>query len=71
MRDLLKQDVVLVYYPGHLATAVHFDENVNGDYLMVKGEKYTICDPTIIGEGAPVGITMKDMDNGKAVVIEL
>lgn len=71
VRDLLRQDVVLVYYPGHLATAVHFDEDIAGDYLMVKGKKYTICDPTIIGYGAPVGITMKDMDNGKAVVIEL
>lgn len=71
VRDLLKQDVVLVYYPGHLATAVHFDDNVTGDYLMIKGRKYIICDPTIIGDGAPVGITMKGMDNGKAVVIEL
>lgn len=71
VRDILGLKVVLVYYPGHLATAVHFEEDVNGDYLSVHGKKYVVCDPTIIGAGAPVGITMTGMDNGKAVVIEL
>lgn len=71
VRDLLGLKVVLVYYPGHLATAVHFEEDVTGDYLSVRGDKYTVCDPTIIGAGAPVGITMTGMDNGKAVVVEL
>lgn len=71
VRDLLGLKVVLVYYPGHLATAVHFEEDVIGDYLSVRGKKYVVCDPTIIGAGAPVGITMTGMDNAKAVVIEL
>lgn len=71
VRDLLGLNVVLVYYPGHLATAVHFEDDVTGDYLLVRGKKYIICDPTIIGSGAPVGITMAGMDNGTATVLEL
>ena len=69
IRDLLGLKVVLVYYPGHLATAVGFDEDVNGDYLTVGGDKYVVCDPTYIG--APVGRTMPDMDNKSAKVILL
>lgn len=69
VRDLLGLKVVLVYYPGHLATAVGFDEDVNGDYLTVGGDKYVVCDPTYIG--APVGRTMPDMDNKSAKVILL
>ena len=69
VRDLLGLKVVLVYYPGHLATAVRFDEDVNGDYLTVGGYKYVVCDPTYIG--APVGRTMPDMDNKSAKVILL
>jgi hypothetical protein len=69
VRDLLALKVVLVYYPGHLATAIHFSNDVRGDYLMLSGTRYTICDPTYIG--ASVGMTMPDMDNSKATVILL
>ncbi len=69
IRDLVGLDVALVYYPGHLAAAVHFTENIEGDYLLFGEKKYIICDPTYIG--APVGYTMPDMDNTKAKVIFL
>lgn len=69
VRDLLGLDCILVYYPGHLATAVCFTESVNGDYITIGSNRYTICDPTYIG--APVGLTMPDMDNRKASVILL
>ncbi|MBC8601634.1 hypothetical protein H8784_07840 [Parabacteroides acidifaciens] len=69
VRDLLGLKVVLIYYPGHLATAVHFSENVTGDYVAINGTRYVICDPTFIG--APVGRTMPDMDNATAKVILL
>ena len=69
VRDLLGLKCALVYYPGHLASAVCFSEVVNGDYITIDGERYTICDPTYIG--APVGLTMPDMDNQKASVILL
>lgn len=69
VRDLLGLKVVLIYYPGHLATAVRFSENVTGDYLSVNTSRYVICDPTYIG--APVGRTMPNMNNGNAKVILL
>lgn len=69
VRDLLGLDVVLIYYPGHLATAVEFHSPVNGDYINLNDRKFTICDPTYIG--APVGITMPDMNNDEAMVILL
>ena len=69
VRDLVGLKVVLVYYPGHLASAVHFTEPVDGDYLYCDGERFVICDATYFG--APVGKTMPDMDNKTAKAILL
>ena len=69
VRDLLGLDVVLVYYPGHLATAVAFAGQVPGDYIVLDGKRYVVCDPTYIG--ARVGMTMPRMDNATAKVILL
>lgn len=70
VRDLLALDAVLVYYPGHLYTAVCFNnEEVAGDYIMVNGRKFTVADPTYYN--ANVGKTMSKMDNSKAKVILL
>lgn len=69
VRDILNKDVVLLYYPGHLAAAVAFDGEVNGDYLTYDQRRYTVCDPTYIGAG--VGRTMPGMNNKQAQVIVL
>lgn len=69
VRDLVGLDVVLVYYPNHLATAVKFTDLVEGDYIMHDGARYTVCDPTYIN--AVAGETMPGMDNASAVVLEL
>ena len=69
VRDLLGLKVALIYYPGHLATAVHFKDEVKGDYLQIDEKKFVVCDPTYIG--APVGRTMPNMDNAGATVILL
>ena len=69
IRDIIGLDVLLVYYPGHLATAVAFTENVDGDYITFEGRNYTISDPTFIG--APVGWTMTGMDNASVRVCRL
>lgn len=69
VRDLLNLRCILIYYPGHLASAVCFTEKVNGDYIMADGSKYVVCDPTYIG--ASVGHTMPDMDNSQAKIIVL
>ena len=71
VRDLVGLDVVLVYYPGHLAMAVNFTEDIpaNCDYITLDGRKFVICDPTFIG--ARVGETMTGMENQPTTVILL
>lgn len=69
VRDLVGLDVVLVFYPGHLATAVKFTSDTDGDAFLTGGGKYVVCDPTFIG--APVGHTMTGMDNSKAKLVTL
>lgn len=70
VRDLLGLDVLLVHYPNHLATAVNIPEECTGDKLIYNGDKYVICDPTIL-TGSSVGRTMKDCDNSTADIIVL
>lgn len=62
-------DVILIYYPGHLATAVHFNEQAPGDYISLQGRKFVVCDPTYVNAG--IGRTMPHMDNSSAKVILL
>ncbi len=69
VRDLVGLDVALVYYPGHLATAVNFSTNVQGDYILLKKRRFTICDPTYFG--APVGATMPNLDSASPKVFLL
>lgn len=69
VRDILALDVVLLYSPGHLSAAVHFNTSVNGDYITVDGDNYTICDPTYIY--APVGVAMPGTDTQNLTVIKL
>lgn len=69
VRDLLGLKCILVYYPGHLATAVCFTDPVEGDYIDMEGQKFVVCDPTYIG--ASVGRTMSGMDNETATIILL
>lgn len=69
IRDVLKLKSILVYCPGHLFIAVKFNENVNGDFITVNGNKYVVCDPTYIG--ASVGCSMPEMSGKTASVILL
>lgn len=68
VRKLLGLDVVLLDYPEHIATAVRFNGNVFGDYLMVNGRKYIVCDPTYIG--ASIGMTMPRYKTVSAKVLK-
>ena len=69
VRELLGLDVVLVFYPGHLAMAVNFPMEVEGDYYEHEGKKYVVCDPTIIP--GSVGETMETMVGLPHTVIPL
>ncbi|MBR5936456.1 MAG: hypothetical protein IKZ89_09930 [Bacteroidaceae bacterium] len=69
VRELVGLDVLLLYYPNHLCTAVKFTVPMQGDYLNVSSGKYYICDPTYIG--APIGVVMPDYKNTKPKAILL
>ena len=70
VRDLVGLRVVLLYYPGHLATAVRFeDEQPSGDYLQLNDGRYYIADPTYIG--ATVGMSMPSVKDETIKVIIL
>lgn len=70
VRDLLHLKCILVYYPGHLASAVELTgTDAKGDCIMLDGHKYIIADGTYIN--APLGRTMLQMDNSTAKVILL
>lgn len=69
VRDILHLDCILVYCPGHLFTAVHFNTDVKGDYLTLDNKRYIVCDPTYIG--APIGNTMPGTNNDSANIILL
>ena len=61
VKDMLGLEVVLLDYPAHIASAVHFTEDISGDYVLIDGKKYLICDPTYIG--ASIGMCMSEYKN--------
>jgi hypothetical protein len=69
IRDLVGLDVVLLHFPGHLATAVRFKTNVDGDYLELEDGRYIVCDPTYIN--ASVGMAMPDCKKQEVRVFSL
>lgn len=69
VRHLLHLEVVLIDYPGHIATAVHFPTDVKGESVEYKGKEYVICDPTYIG--ASIGMEMPDFTPSDRTVIPL
>ena len=50
-----------------ILTAVCFKGEAPGDYVVVRGKRYTVCDPTYIGAG--IGRTMPGMDNASVEVL--
>lgn len=70
VRDLLGLDVVLVAVPGHMLTAVNFNEEADGYYTMVNGKKYVLCEPTCL-TGAKVGwANIEDGTNMQVILLE-
>lgn len=54
--SLLGLDVVILDFPGHIATAVEFTQPIQGDSWKFNGKRYTVADPTYINANA--GMTM-------------
>ena len=68
VEELLHLKVVLLDYPNHIATAVLFEEPVNGDQVTYQGKRFTICDPTYIN--APIGKAMPQFKQTAPKVID-
>jgi hypothetical protein len=69
VEHLLGLEVVGLNFPGHVATAVHFKENVAGDAITWNGKRYVVADPTYINASA--GMTMPAYKNAKPGVIKI
>ena len=69
VRDLLGLKTALLYMPGHLSAAVHFNTEVEGDAVKANGIRYVICDPTYIN--ANVGQAMPGWDRKDIEVLPL
>lgn len=69
IRDLLGLNIILLYYPGHLSTAVAFTQNVEGYGVTYKDDLYIVCDPTFLG--GMVGDIMPEYKNQQAKIIGL
>lgn len=69
VRSLIGLDVIGLKFPGHIATAVGFNDDVNGDFLMFEGKKYVMADPTYIN--APIGLTMPNYVDAEAEIVPL
>ena len=67
VKTLLKLDVLALGFPGHMATAVHFDPLPEGDFLSWQGKDYVVADPTFAG--APVGMLLTQAQGTKPQLI--
>ncbi|MGK0249345.1 MAG: hypothetical protein ACI910_002087 [Oleispira sp.] len=66
-KSLLTLDVVIVDFPGHIATAIEFSKPVQGDSWQLNGKRYTVADPTYVN--ANVGMTMPQYKNKAPTLI--
>lgn len=67
---LLGREVILLDYPGHVATAVCVDkEEMEGAYVQLQGKKYMVCDPTYVN--AKIGQVMPFCKTKQPKVIRL
>jgi hypothetical protein len=69
VKTLTGLDVVGLDWPGHIATAVAFNDDIPGDYMTINGSRYTICDPTYIN--ADIGMMMDNYRGVGVRVIEI
>ena len=67
VENLLGLETVGLDYPGHVATGVKFNTDIDGDHVIIGKTTYTICDPTYIN--AEAGMAMPDFKNIKPEII--
>jgi len=67
VKTLLGMDIVGVKYPNHMATAVHIDQKVEGEYIRSGSKTYIVADPTYINAG--IGMSMPQFIGSSAYSI--
>jgi len=69
VKILLNKEVVAIGFPGHMATAINFNDEVEGTYFKYQNKTFVVADPTFYG--APVGVLISAVSGIKAEVIPL
>ena len=69
VRQLTELSVVMLDYSDHVATAVAFNSEVQGDSFHFDGKRYTVCDPTYVN--ADIGMTMPAYKEVEAKIVVL
>lgn len=67
VRNLTGLEVIGLDYPGHVAAAVRFSNDLGGDSVTYEGQKYLICDPTYLN--ATIGMSQPTYKDVKPDVI--
>lgn len=70
VRDLVGLRCALIYYPGHLATAIHFSSEQPGAAFIIDDTPYTVCDPTYFGSVVGEQMSSVDATQAKLVILE-
>ena len=67
--SILDLDVIGLDYPGHISTAVHFQNELSGDRVVYNSTNFLVCDPTYIN--ANIGMVMPKFKEVKPKIIDL
>lgn len=70
VREILEVDVAGLAFPGHVACAVHYQENEAGNFININDEQYILCDPSYIH--SPVGYIIPgyDVDASEIIAVQ-
>ena len=69
VKQLFSLEVIGLDYPGHIATAVKFNGDYDGDFVLYKNKKYIVCDPTYINANAGMCMPRYVKEKPKVIVI--
>ncbi len=67
--NILDLNVIGLDYPGHISTAVHFQNELSGDKVMYNATNFMVCDPTYIN--ANIGMAMPKFKEVQPKIIDL
>ncbi len=67
--SMLNLNVIGLDYPGHISTAVHFQNELIGDKITYNSTNFVVCDPTYIN--ANIGMAMPKFKEVQPKIIDL